>query len=433
MPDYSNDGSKPLYITLHSFGGPAPESRALYTSGDTIRGIVCVDPKLRPQRIDLLFKCHSEVEIPQSNRDHNEVCREESDLFCHTVELFSAPERSYDIVTLGIAQDGKVQIPFTFEFPSTVELEPKGRTPERAGFECQPGYPLPPSYTFYRMLNYETQRVEYYLEAAAFTSSKFDAEIQTRQMLNFQPFSLTPLSTSPDTIPVKPFRVELMTHKLNHQYETQEGTRHRIKRYFSGSECPVRHASFELSARVPNTVYLNSLLPLEFSITHLDRSRELPDPPSIFLRRIRIVMVEMMQARVPGRDTWRADEVEFDLEQSKHRELLDRQCGVPGTLLHDGMMLDDFRPLVLEDLAPAFKSYRLSMGYAIEVKVWIECAGDKHSFVVCSGPIKILPELRTLISPNGDDGLVGVKDAEGTEANERESPPPYAPPPYKRT
>jgi hypothetical protein len=47
-------------------------------------------------------------------------------------------------VQKGLDEDGKVELPFQFVFPSSVELKAKPCFPERKGFEHEPGHALPP-------------------------------------------------------------------------------------------------------------------------------------------------------------------------------------------------------------------------------------------------------------------------------------------------
>jgi hypothetical protein len=137
-----NAKQKPLYIKLFD------EPPSHYTCGDTVRGVLRVDPTLRPRSISLTFKGFSVL----SDLPNNEATPA---LFTQQKALFesSGAHESFDILKRGTAADGKVELPFEFVFPYTVDSTPPPErdwqylndTLEKPRFQQSPGFPLPPT------------------------------------------------------------------------------------------------------------------------------------------------------------------------------------------------------------------------------------------------------------------------------------------------
>jgi len=144
MPDPAvqiNAKQKPMYIKVVD---EAPH----YTSGDRVRGVLRVDPTLRPQRIRLALKGFSILSDLTSNLAT-------PTLFSHEQSMFesSGAHGNFDIMKKGTAADGKVELPFEFVFPYTVESTPPldrdwqnvADSREQPRFQHSPGFSLPPS------------------------------------------------------------------------------------------------------------------------------------------------------------------------------------------------------------------------------------------------------------------------------------------------
>jgi hypothetical protein len=120
----------PIYIAeLEST--PSNGSR-YYTSGETIRGTVSVDPKSQPQRIEIVF--HDRVNwamVDTRDENGNRAYDEDVELFSYRFQLFtsSASGQRYDLMNIGVTPNNRVEIPFESIFPHTAQspIQPSGR------------------------------------------------------------------------------------------------------------------------------------------------------------------------------------------------------------------------------------------------------------------------------------------------------------------
>jgi hypothetical protein len=107
--------------------------------------------------------------------------------FTHRLNLFTADTAgsSYDIVKLGVAEDGRVELSFTFSFPYMVELIPNDTFTSMREFEHRLGHLLPPTYTYKppgSSLGPLYLRVEYFLEAEICTKQDWSPDATLRQV-----------------------------------------------------------------------------------------------------------------------------------------------------------------------------------------------------------------------------------------------------------
>jgi hypothetical protein len=161
----------PIYIA--ELESKSSNRSRYYTSGETIRGTVSVDPKSQPKRIEIIF--HGRVNwavVDTREESGNCAYDEDVELFSYRLQLFtsSASGQRYDLMNIGVTPNNRVEIPFESIFPYTAQSpiqpssrgEPVTRFREQNGFESREGYILPPSYS-YDGPNFH-QRVDYYLK-----------------------------------------------------------------------------------------------------------------------------------------------------------------------------------------------------------------------------------------------------------------------------
>lgn len=341
------------------------------------------------------------------------------------MELFSsnAGGESYDILGFGVSEDDRVDLPFEFRWPDKTETRlPKLWGEGSAGrvFEGQPGSPLPPSYTYHGTRN--DQIVEYFLEARLYVESKYAPKMEVRCPLILRP---APPLHIPDPIPPvatprnclgSQREIWLRTHKLHPDYDPNEGLRDKIKHSFTKHRDTTPFIKFKLEVHCPSIILAREPVVMSVSLTHLERSNDLPDPPPIFLRRVRIRLVSRLDVRVPH--TGFIIDTELTECHSDKRILLDREFRTgDGELLYDGLPVRTV-PLPTH-ITPQFKTYGLALEHMIEVRLWGECAKEKFELTPVWGKVVIASGKRH----DGD----APESASGAPPSLEEdaAPPPY--------
>jgi hypothetical protein len=177
---------RPLSIELFE------ETHPFYTCGDLVRGVVRVEPALRPQRISVAFRGFSVIYDQSGNGTTPKLFHYNQDLF-----VSSGVHESFEILRRGTANDGKVELPFEFTFPHTVCLAPPTNRSwkyskdsfDHPRFQHSPGFLLPPSCTAMASARGPiAPKITYILEAHLDSVNHFESpRIQVRQELKFLP------------------------------------------------------------------------------------------------------------------------------------------------------------------------------------------------------------------------------------------------------
>ncbi|KAF2126101.1 hypothetical protein P153DRAFT_298746 [Dothidotthia symphoricarpi CBS 119687] len=423
-PPYVNRRDNALYIDL--FG----DSTHYYTSGDRIHGVVRVNPDSRPQRVTLVFKGTSTIHDLNAKAVKIE-------LFRYSLDLFESSGNGDGLDTLrrDTAKDGKVELPFEFTFPQTVELSPPQDREwwysqdvfNHPRFQHSPGFPLPPSYTLSKfgtgplisgpiVADPEAVYIRYYLEARIEISTSDTSNAKpppARQELHFIPPAppydtslLHPLTDFGTNIPKQFCRYKFIrTRNLLPNYE-KSSKRGRVKDFLvekelffglhSYSEVPfVRFDLFAIPARI---VRIGSPFPIALKIEHLERSKSLPHPPKLFLRRVRVQITARYYTFIPTAAT--QGQVQHARKEETHTitstlTLADRKfdSGAGELMYHDmdlARVADLHLGLANDKLIPSFTSYGLALEHEVQVHVWGECA--KHGFegLACKEMIQIV-------------------------------------------
>lgn len=427
---YPNLKTGPMYIEVQL---PTPSQGSRYASGDVVRGTIRVSPKTRPQRIVVHFKGRTKFAITRRNGNGTTTYSHKIPFFSYSLVLFSSSTagQSYDILGLGVTPDDRVELPFEFAFPHIIELEPPKTFRERVGFEHKAGHALPPTYFYSGSSN--VQIVEYYIEAEMWTEHKFVVAKTVRQPVPFNPAGPTIPDDIVELIQDRRFTVRCQTHRLDPNYDPNEGRLARIKQHWKKNDPATPKAIFTILAQVPHVASIDSLLPsISLSLIHTERSDIMPEAPPVYIRQISVQLISTLNVRVPHNSLFFGSDDILDRHQKK-LYLLHRRLPAPGWLMYDGMRFDDLgRRISCESPpdAPDFASYGLNLKHVIEVTLEIECAGENFDVLGCRGPVIILPEAKEVVDHAvGTLAMNPVEDILDTDAEAM--PPPYESPPYQ--
>ncbi|PSN74088.1 hypothetical protein BS50DRAFT_7539 [Corynespora cassiicola Philippines] len=420
------------YITLDPFDRPVQDLRARYTSGDVVRGAVRIQPTSRPQRISISFRGRTDmtmeiIRMPGSRLDNFSGSYQETvELFKYDLDLFtSAGESGYDIVNMGIAADGRVELPFAFKFPHAVEIVPPKEYLPNPGFEHQVGHRLPPSYHFSGPHGYRVE-TEYWLEAFVYGFSKADPEQKVKHGVWYQPPTLSPQPLG-ELVRLPSKRVAVRTPRLDPDRGKEEGLLAKWQIHRKKGQSTTPFAAFDLSVNIAPVFIAGALLPIKMSLEHLERSPELIDPPTLYLRRMKISLVSKAGFRLRSHAIGNRG----DYEESREDliTIIDKRfLKGPGELIYDGQNLNELATVRTSEVtAPSFKSFSTSVQYFLEVKFWIECGKEERIITPDRHAIHIVSGVVTEEHLNQAMVTAAISEPE----DEMAPPPAYAPPAYE--
>ncbi|CAO2651551.1 Nn.00g041210.m01.CDS01 [Neocucurbitaria sp. VM-36] len=408
-PTFANKEHNPLYIQV--FAGP----QEFYTSGDPIEGIVRVEPSTRPVHISIRFKGLSIIYDTNASGIKPEFFEYSRDLFVST-----GAGENFDILRRGTADDGRVELPFSFMFPHTVRLAPPSdrtwwysKDPyNHPRFQHSPGFPLPPSCAQLTSGSGPlAPKIMYYLEARM--ESPESANTTVRQGLkyippdpDYQPTLLQPDLNFGLKLPKHCCRYKFIrTRKLlpGYRESSKLGKVRDLlveKELFFGlvSYSEIPFARFNLFATPARVLVIGASVPIIVTIQHLDRSKSLPSPPDLFLRRLRVQLISSFNTFVPDSGTGRRGSKEVVDKARETFTLFDRKFDAgDGEPLYNGLKIQELGNVTMthERLLPSFTSYGISLEYELQVEIWGECA--KHEFLgtACKEPVQIVSGLVT--------------------------------------
>lgn len=301
--------------------------------------------------------------ITNSNGQNSHTYKRKLEFFSRTLELYPSPDsgQSYDIVT----EDGRIELPFEFHWPERTEIPPDSKWLQSPCFEHECGGPLPPTYGCKSNL----QPVEYFLEARFYTGGKPKASQEVRCPLKYRPSQLIP-----DPIPslpkvhtkYSPSGLITRTHRLHPEYDPNEGWCARIKHRWNKDKDTTPYANYEIDVSCLSVVTAGQPITLSLSLNHLERSKDIPDPPPVHLRRIRVRLSSLLRVRIPFR-MFSQDRELIDYRKYKHNILNQRFDTGEELLIFDGMNVTTGDvPLSLE---PAFKTYGLELTHKLKVEL----------------------------------------------------------------
>jgi hypothetical protein len=389
-----------------------PETHPHYTCGDLVRGVVRVRPTLRPQRISIIFRGYCVI-FDKDDRGAAPV------FFGYKQDLFesSGAHENFDILRRGTASDGNVELPFEFMFPPTVEMPPPADkawryskdSPDHPRFQYSPGFVPPPSCTVLVPARGPlAPKIYYTLEACLKSNNADSPKVNVRHHLKFLPPApeydlalLQPNIHLGTSLPKHTSRYKLIrTRKLLPGY-AESSKLGRVKdmlvekEFFFGldSFSEVPFAKFNLVATPARILVIGSPLPVTITVKHLERSASLPNPPDLFMRRIRIQLLPAYSILIP-RPASTAHATKEVVETARDIwTLLDKKYDEGnGEPLFDNLQLSDFAETMLahEKLVPSFTSYGLTLEYEIQVEIWGECASHEFSGIACRSEIQIV-------------------------------------------
>ncbi|KAF9691574.1 hypothetical protein EKO04_010371 [Ascochyta lentis] len=435
---HTNLAQNPLYIDV--FSG----AKHIYTAGDIVRGVVRVDPTARPQNVSITFKGISILYDKDFEGCKTEFFRLEQDLFTS-----SSTSENYDILRQGTADDGKVELPFQFTFPhGVVQAPPEGRqwrySKDSFGhprFQHSPGFLLPPTCTSLTNAWVAVPPgVSYYLEA------RTDSSLRIRQDVKFVPpapeYDLRLLQPNLDfgtDLPKQQCRYKFIrTRKLLPSYQEKSNKFGKMKEFlvekelFFGSETfsEIPFYRFNVLATPPRVIVIGSDFPIHITLQHLDRSSSIPEPPPLFMRRVRIQVISTYETFVPqpknsvNRATEHVDRAE------KTTTLIDKKfTSSDGEPLKDGLNLAEFGELrrfeTDELVTPSFSSYGMTLEHELRVDVWGECAKSEWSGMVCKDKVQFVSGW-TFSHVSEEDMLTGPDQLHARPPPQAFPPPEYS-------
>lgn len=386
-------------------------------------------------QVNISFRGRTKCAITRSNGQSSTTYKEKPPFFVHEQELYSSPTggQSYDIVCAlqGVTEDDRVELPFEFTWPERIELGPGAKWLPSPSFEHEGGGPLPPSY--YRGGSNE-QIVEYFLEARLYTGGRYAPSQEIRCPLTFR--SSPPI---PDPIPPLPSvrtiyssgGIQTRTHRLHPDYDPDEGWRARLKHGWNKDKPTTPYANYKIGVSCPSVITAGEPIVLSLSLDHLERSKDIPDPPLVYLRRISVRLSSYLRVRIPPRSLFGSSDMNDD-HTDKH-VCLDKSFHTgEGHLIFDGLTVTT-SPLPVH-LVPPFKTFGLDLTHRLKVELWGECAREKFRFTPVQGPVLILGRGSPRIDGSSSDSPSPVLDAKDG-GGAAEAPPALeedtAPPPYQ--
>ena len=229
----------------------------------------------------------------------------------------------------------------------------------------------------------------------------------------------------------------IRTRKLLPDYKEKNTPLDRMKDYLvekelffgieSFSEIPF--TKFTISTTPPRVVVIGSDFPIQVSIQHLKRSSSVPDPPQIFLRRIRVRLISNYDMFVPPPRQALQSSSEHVGRTQHTTTLADKRFdSKEGEPLYDGQDLGKVIGLRLPEtddaIIPSFTSYGLTLEHEVQVEIWGECATNKFADTTCRDSIQVMSAWT--VSHVHEDAVEGAVLVP-------ENPPPseFPPPPYQ--
>lgn len=434
---YSNLAQNPLYIDVFS------NAKLNYTAGDIVHGVVRVDPTARPHNVNIVFKGISILYDKDLEGCKTEFFRLEQKLFTS-----SGSGENFDILRHGTASDGKVELPFRFTFPHVVvQTPPAGRqwhySKDSFGhprFQHSPGFLLPPSCTTLMKAEVAVAPgVSYYLEA------RTDSSLRVRQEVKFVPpapeYDLSLLRPNLDfgtTLPKQQCRYKFIrTRKLLPGYNDKGNKLGKVKDFlvekelFFGIETfsEIPFYRFNILATPPRVIVIGSDFPINITLQHLDRSSSIPEPPPLYLRRVRVQVISTYETFVPQPNNSVNRKVEHIDTAQRTTTLVDKKFSSrEGESLHDGLNLADFVDLRLletdDRIIPSFSSYGLTLEHEVQVEMWGECVKNEWSGIVCKDKVQLVSAW-TFSHISEEDGMAAPGDLHARPPPQAFPPPEY--------
>lgn len=432
---HTNLVANPLYIDVFS------DAKHVYTAGDIVHGKVRIDPTARPQNVSIVFKGISILYDKDLEGCKTDLFRLEQVLFTS-----SGTGENYDILRQGTAADGRVELPFEFTFPQVaVATPPADRqwhySKDSYGhprFQHSPGFPLPPSNV--TLMNADvavSPGISYYLEAKA------DSSIRIRQQVKFMPpapeYDLLLLQPNVDfgtSLPKQQSRYKFIrTRKLLPNTKERTNKLRRVKDFlvekelFFGLETfsEIPFYRFNVLAIPPRVIVIGAKFPIHISVQQLDRSASIPEPPALWLRRVRVQVISTYETFVPQPKNSVTRAVEHIDRAQRTTTLFEKRFSTgDGESLTDGIDLSSLGEIIVskgdDRIIPSFSSYGMTLEHEVQVEMWGECVGNEWSGIVCKDKVQFVSAWTLSHVPEG---------AQGEEQQSARPPQAFPPPEYE--
>ncbi|PVI07412.1 hypothetical protein DM02DRAFT_703420 [Periconia macrospinosa] len=416
MQNRSNYPQRHLYIAVST------AQSHVYRSGDAVRGVVRVHPQTRPLRVNITFRGRMKCAITISHGQGSTTYKEKPDFFLHTLELFSSAARSYDITGLGVTQDDRVEIPFEFQFPERSELNPGSlwKKHRSTRFDSEAGGLLPPTY----INNMRDSFIEYFLEAKLFSTHRVIPDYEVRCPLTFLPdtppsiLDSWPLAHTNRVLAMQNQRgIWIRTHRLHPDYDPDEGIPNRIKHRLTKHRTTTPFVNFKVDASYPEVLFPGDSIPLTLFLEYVERSKEIPDPPPIYLRHVRVTLRSIARACIP-----RSSRSDLHDKYTLTTELLNiHYTQGDGLLLFDGLQLCSKKIPIAT--TPTFQTYGISLEHVVDIQAWLECAKERvRKTLAPQGKLVIVSRPR---NPGVERAVPEMRGEQPPALEDDAVPPPY--------
>ncbi|KAF1833518.1 hypothetical protein BDW02DRAFT_569959 [Decorospora gaudefroyi] len=401
-------------ISIRLLGPPA-----FYTSGDRVEGTLCVATTFQPARIGIRLKGFSNLREPREKDIRVNLFQESFDLF-----VLSDAGNGFQLLCQDATDDGKVQFPFSFIFPSNVTIPPpadrvwrySGDYYNHPRFQHSPGFPLPP--TCFRLVATQiplAPQIIYELEACLEFITPGRKPTKRYQSLQYTPPAppFHPALLQPDLN----FGVRLPSHynrqkfirtrKLFPDYEQNSKLskfRDKLveKELFLGLEsyAEVPYVTFNLFATPPRVLVIGERVPAIITVQHLKRSASLPNPPDLFLRRLKVQLIATFTTFIcslyrHGEEVLHSEKDTIVLCDKK----FDTDNGEP---LYDGMSVLHVADVELANdyrIIPSFTSYGCNLEYELQIELWSACADREIHDIACTQPVQVVTSWQDPAAP----------------------------------
>ncbi|PGH00420.1 hypothetical protein GX51_05828 [Blastomyces parvus] len=276
--------------------------------------------------------------------------------------------------------------PFQFVFPDKMAL-----TNENF-FRGPNDHSLPPTFNYASPLlsSYTLNcRIQYKLTAELERPSTFSLTLSEERRLPFTPHrsELSPAVTVLST----PFPWTVYSKRILPEFENHEPTmKEKLATAFT-SRTKLPSSAFRINTRLPSKVILGQTIPILLSATHLPDDSTTKIVPIIRLRSLKLT-IDMRTAFCAYSTFSQTDDERVDPKPVVDCSNLDiplepQPCNV-------GQLLNTICP---RELSPTFTSNIIRRGYALHLKIIVECAGctktirSSRSFEILSSSYLLSP------------------------------------------
>jgi len=422
-PDRQNTPEGPISIAFTK-----SSRRSIHTNNNLVKGVVHVNAKLQVKHVTIKFIGKTTCRI-SNDRNPTDQHIAETELFCRGQAL------SRSLISSASCPASRVEYPFEFWFPESVEVAPKTRNnaafrPDSA-FEHESDHMLPPSFWW----NENTICNEYFLKAECVAESlSFTINPVVVQQLRFSPsVPEQSLSASAPLLPAPPLRFERRS-SLQSPVPCKE-RRSSLKRLTislrGGDKSEDTSSTSLLVLSAPSRYRVGASGSIKLSL-QATLSEGLEQPAPVYLRGIRAQAIAHISYRVPAVSLPEGEIRKHSIEKF---DLFNQRYVKPGIEITQETLLDGFE--INKIVPPTFKTYGVALNYDVKYNLLLDCAGKESEQEVEMKGIVIEPMTRPgghLGPPQGPPPENGSEESftledmmryAGENGQTDDAPPPY--------